>query len=93
MKNILGNIFTLIPYIQMAMQKAQAIKKASGADKKKVAIEEFTATAIQAIEAGAGKDVIEDSLVTAAAGSVMDALKAFENAVADAKRRHGLASA
>lgn len=88
MKFNLGNVLALLPYIQLAMQKAQAIKDAKGSEKKKVAIEEFATTAIQAIEAGAGKDVINDPLVLSATGSVMDALKTLENVVADAKARH-----
>lgn len=88
MKFNLGNVLSLLPYIQLAMQKAQAIKDAKGADKKKVAIEDFAMTAVAAIEVGAGKDVINDPMVLQATGAVMDALKSFENVVTDAKARH-----
>lgn len=87
MKINLGNLVSLLPYIQLAMQKAQSIKDAKGTDKKKVAIQDFAATAVQAIEAGLDKDVVSDPLVLAAVGSVMDALKNFENVVADVKAK------
>jgi hypothetical protein len=84
----LGNVVAVLPYILIALQRAQEIVAATGDAQIGVAIDAFAAAGIQAIEAGIGKDVVNDPLVLDATRQVHEAFVSLKTAIADAKARN-----
>lgn len=87
LKQNVGNIINILPYVLIALQMAQAIAAAEGEAQITIAIDGMAAASIQAIEAGAGKDILNDALVLNANKQITEGYFALKAAIADAKAR------
>jgi len=83
----LGSIMDLLPEILIALRKAQAIVAAEGDAAISLAIDEFAAVGIKAIEVGVGKDILNDAEVLAATKEAHEAFYAIKNAIVNARAR------
>lgn len=73
------------PLVVGAVQAVERIVKGAKGKEKQDAAVEFLMTALAGVEAGLGRDVLEDALVQKALRDAIDAIVAVENVIA-AKR-------